>query len=67
MLTLDARSHAHRAGRRNVYGRTDRGNEGMLTFLKSHRCGELCHALNRRWGSRAPATEAELDQDEAGR
>ncbi len=59
--------HDRRTGRKNVYGRTDRGNEGMLTFLKSHRCWELCHALNRRWGSREAAAQVDLDQDEAAR
>lgn len=38
-----------RTGRRNVFGRTDRGWQGINDFLKTHKCSPLCDALNRRW------------------
>ena len=39
-------------GRRNVFGRTDRGKKGVNDFFKTHICGSLCRALNRRWVKR---------------
>ena len=41
-----------RSGRRNVFGRTDRGRKGIKDFFRSHNCGPLCRALNRRWVKR---------------
>ena len=36
-------------GRKNVYGRTDRGQKGIDDFYKSHHCSPLCQALDKRW------------------
>ena len=36
-------------GRRNVFGRTDRGKRGISDFFKSHKCSELCRMLKRQW------------------
>ena len=38
-----------RSGRRNVFGRTDRGKKGMHDFFKTHKCTPLCRMLQRRW------------------
>ena len=38
-----------RCGRRNCFGRTDRGLRGIHDFFKSHECSPLCRALNRKW------------------
>lgn len=46
-----------RSGRRNVFGRTDRGLKGMHDFFASHKCSSLCRALNRRWVKRVGETE----------
>ena len=35
--------------RKNVFGRTDRGQSGMDAFFKTHTCSELCHALGKVW------------------
>uniref|UniRef100_A0A7S2JX26 Alpha-type protein kinase domain-containing protein n=1 Tax=Leptocylindrus danicus TaxID=163516 RepID=A0A7S2JX26_9STRA len=35
--------------RRYVYGRTDRGLEGMHNFFKTHECSNLCRMLKKRW------------------
>lgn len=34
--------------RRNVYGRTDNGEEGIHNFFKTHKCSRLCEQLRRR-------------------
>ncbi|EEH59666.1 LOW QUALITY PROTEIN: uncharacterized protein MICPUCDRAFT_64115 [Micromonas pusilla CCMP1545] len=36
-------------GRKNVFGRTDRGREGMNKFYATHKCSELCEALRKVW------------------
>jgi len=36
-------------GRKNVYGRTDRGPKGMNDFYRSHVCSALCKMLNKHW------------------
>ena len=36
-------------GRSHVFGRTDRGLNGMHDFFRTHMCSDLCRALNRRW------------------
>lgn len=36
-------------GRTNVFGRTDRGQKGINSFFRTHKCSELCRALNREW------------------
>ena len=41
--------HFNSNSRRNVFGRTDRGYEGIKDFFKTHKCSPLCGALNRRW------------------
>jgi hypothetical protein len=53
-----------RTGRRNVFGRTDRGGKGVEDFFKSHQCGPLCRMLNRRWVRRVG--EHQRDQQVAG-
>ena len=42
-----------KTGRKNVFGRTDRGKKGVHDFFKTHECTELCRMLNRRWIRRA--------------
>ena len=39
---------SHR-GKANYFGRTDRGMDGVVDFFRTHKCGELCRMLNRRW------------------
>eukprot|EP00111_Clytia_hemisphaerica_P010935 TCONS_00032054-protein len=34
------------SGRRYVYGRTDKGRKGMSDFFKTHKCNNVCKALN---------------------
>ena len=34
-----------KSGRRNVYGRTDRGQDGINDFFKTHKCNNVCKAL----------------------
>ena len=36
-------------GRKNVFGRTDRGAQGVHDFFTTHTCTELCRMLNRKW------------------
>jgi hypothetical protein len=36
-------------GRKNVFGRTDKGKKGMHDFFLTHKCSELCRALKRLW------------------
>jgi len=31
------------------YGRTDRGQQGIDDFFRSHKCSPLCHMMLRRW------------------
>ena len=50
-----------RNGRRNVFGRTDRGPKGVNDFFRSHTCGPLCHALNRRWVKRVAGSEKQRE------
>jgi len=40
-------------GRKNVFGRTDRGKKGIHDFFKTHECSDLCRMLNKRWVHRA--------------
>ena len=34
---------------RHVYGRTDKGSEGMRKFFRTHNCSNLCKILRKRW------------------
>jgi hypothetical protein len=36
-------------GRKNVFGRTDRGAKGIDSFYKTHKCSDLCKALEKTW------------------
>jgi hypothetical protein len=36
-------------GRKCVFGRTDRGADGVDDFFKSHVCSELCRMMKRKW------------------
>ena len=40
-------------GRKNRFGRTDRGKKGIQDFFKTHVCTELCRMLNKTWVRRA--------------
>jgi hypothetical protein len=31
------------------FGRTDRGQQGIHDFFRTHKCSNLCHMLSRRW------------------
>jgi len=41
--------HTSDSGRKNVYGRTDRGKDGTDDFFKTHVCSELCRMMPRTW------------------
>jgi len=52
--------HHHSAtGRKNVYGRTDRGKDGIESFFKTHKCSGLCEMLNRNWVKRSAVWSGE--------
>ena len=34
-----------KSGRRNVFGRTDKGHDGIKDFFKTHKCNNVCKAL----------------------
>ena len=44
-LTDPAIHYKSMHGRTNVYGRSDRGVQGMVAFMKTHTCSALCHRL----------------------
>ena len=44
-FTDPAIHYASKSGRRHVYGRTDKGKDGMREFFKTHNCNKLCEAL----------------------
>ena len=46
-----------KAGRKNVFGRTDRGKKGMHDFFRTHKCSNLCEMLQRRWVRRADTAD----------
>lgn len=48
-LTDPVIHHNSKSGRRNKYGRTDRGLKGISSFFKTHVCSELCDALKKKW------------------
>lgn len=48
-LTDPVIHYSSTTGRKNVFGRTDRGKSGSKDFFVSHKCGELCRMLNRKW------------------
>ena len=39
-------------GKKCVFGRTDRGADGVGDFFKSHVCSELCIMMRRKWVAR---------------
>ena len=41
--------HTSNSGRKNVYGRTDRGKDGTEDFFKTHVCSDLCRMMARTW------------------
>ena len=43
------------SGRKNVYGRTDRGKKGIDDFWKTHVCTSLCHLLKAKYRVRSSA------------
>lgn len=43
------------AGRKHVFGRTDRGKKGISAFFQTHECSDLCKMLNKRWVKRNAA------------
>jgi len=49
-------------GRVNVYGRTDRGENGIYDFFKTHVCSPLCRAMRKtqvQYSISTPTTPAE--------
>mmetsp|Transcript_13429 Transcript_13429/g.18361 ORF Transcript_13429/g.18361 Transcript_13429/m.18361 type:complete len:707 (+) Transcript_13429:131-2251(+) len=44
--------HYRSLDRKNVFGRTDRGIKGMQKFIHSHKCSDLCWALDQKWTTR---------------
>eukprot|EP00111_Clytia_hemisphaerica_P010941 TCONS_00032060-protein len=44
-FTDPAIHYASQNGRRHVFGRTDKGKNGMLEFFKTHKCNKLCDLL----------------------
>jgi hypothetical protein len=55
-LTDPAIHYRSGSGRANVYGRTDKGERGILDFFKTHQCSELCRRINKKWRKRGHAT-----------
>ena len=47
------------SGRKNVFGRTDRGKKGVHDFFQTHHCSELCRMLNRKWVSKLGESQLE--------
>ena len=37
------------SGRKNRFGRTDQGQKGIESFYKTHKCSDLCKALEKTW------------------
>ena len=37
------------SGRKNRFGRTDQGQKGIESFYKTHKCSDLCKALETTW------------------
>ena len=56
-LTDPVIHYRSKSGRRNVYGRTDRGQKGIDSFFSTHVCSDLCRALRKTW----------IDLDESSR
>ena len=44
-LTDPVIHNVSKKGRRNVYGRTDKGREGVDCFFETHRCNGICQRL----------------------
>lgn len=53
----DPAAHYSEMTNRKDYGRTDRGEQGIRDFFKTHKCSGLCHMLLHRW------IEKPLDND----
>lgn len=53
--------HRSETGRKNVYGRTDRGADGTDDFFKTHACSELCRMLKCTWWVRQSNEKEERD------
>ena len=45
----DPAAHYSEMTNRKDYGRTDRGEQGIQDFFKTHKCSRLCHMLLHRW------------------
>ena len=45
----DPAAHYSEMTNRKDYGRTDRGEQGIQDFFKTHKCSGLCHMLLHRW------------------
>ena len=52
-LTDPVIHYASTRGRKNVYGRTDRGKKGMNEFFCTHQCNDLCRLLRLPTNKRA--------------
>ena len=70
-LTDPVIHYKSKKGRKNVFGRTDRGEEGMNKFFATHKCSELCEALGKVWKHKVgrtprsvikPKVEGKLDR-----
>lgn len=48
-LTDPVIHYSSRSGRRQVFGKTDRGGRGVSSFFRTHECSELCKAMRRTW------------------
>jgi hypothetical protein len=52
-LTDPAIHYRSSGGCVNVYGRTDKGEHGILDFFKTHKCSELCRMINKKWSKKS--------------
>lgn len=48
-LTDPVIHYSSNSERKNVFGRTDRGEKGINAFYKTHNCSALCGALEKTW------------------
>lgn len=56
VFSVDPVIHYQSHSRKQVYGRTDLGREGMRKFFRTHVCNDVCRLLGL--GTRSPASKA---------
>lgn len=64
-LTDPVIHYSSTSGRRQVFGRSDRGKKGVSSFFRTHECSELCNAVRRTaWVVPAPRSRQQQQQQE---